>query len=407
MNHPLRAAALAGMALLSAAARAETSPYYIGGSLSVSHYSNVLGLADGQEIPAGLPYESKGDTVQSLALVGGLDQTIGRERLTGSLTWSKNKFRHNSLLDNDSYAVNLGLDWSTIGSIGGNIALRSNRDLVNYSTTERPTGEANLVTSNGADFNVHWGGTSYFSVVAGANLRTVSYSLDDYATREFRSVGGSLGLRYNVSPFTQFGLTGRRSQGKYPHLVIGGETYAYDRTDIDFSVVHELTDKIGLNAHAAWSNLDYKLSDDADFKGVTGSVRATWQPLSKVGLSFEWARDRGQELRFLLDNYASQYESGGLVSIFRLRGVYSVTPVISLDLNGSFSRQTVSVVGPFISADSHEENTQWGLGLTWAPTRTVSTGCNLSRQRTSNQIAANLNTHGSTASCYVQLTLQP
>src|SRR5687768_12256267 len=106
---------LAGM---SAGALAQVSPYYIGGSIAYGHLSNALGQADDAPLPPG--YESRSDNVTSVGLLGGVDQTIGRQRVFGDLTLRDNRYERNKLLNHRNYSVTAGIDWQTIERISGN-----------------------------------------------------------------------------------------------------------------------------------------------------------------------------------------------------------------------------------------------------------------------------------------------
>jgi len=80
---------LCSLGLTLGAVRAETSPYYIGLSESITHDSNLYRLGDGRPTPSTI--QSRGDTSFATALVGGVDQQWGRQRLTGSLNLAHNR----------------------------------------------------------------------------------------------------------------------------------------------------------------------------------------------------------------------------------------------------------------------------------------------------------------------------
>ena len=80
LRYGLVAAAAAGC-MHAALAQQGSSPYSIGVAQTFSHESNLLLVRDGQVAPQGF---SAGDTVSSTALVAGVDQSFGRQRLSGS-----------------------------------------------------------------------------------------------------------------------------------------------------------------------------------------------------------------------------------------------------------------------------------------------------------------------------------
>ena len=119
----LRAAALTSLTALSClcggAALAQRSPYYLGVSQALSYESNLYRLGDGQVLPAHL---SKSDTLSGTSLVAGIDQTISRQRVYGSANLRANRYANNKSLDNQSYGLNLALDWATVNNLSGTLS---------------------------------------------------------------------------------------------------------------------------------------------------------------------------------------------------------------------------------------------------------------------------------------------
>ena len=88
-------------------AQAETSPWYVGGALGLSHETNVYRLPEGIAPQTGT---ARSDQVTSATLLGGLDQPIGRQRLFGNVTVRQNRYSGNPQFNNTSYNGSLGLD---------------------------------------------------------------------------------------------------------------------------------------------------------------------------------------------------------------------------------------------------------------------------------------------------------
>ena len=126
-RHSLRLLLAPCLALACTAAMAQSSPYYIGVAQTLAHNSNLVALRDNQPVPAGL---SKSDTVSSTALVAGIDQPFGRQRLTGTANLSSNRYSRNSEFNSSGYALRLGLDWQTIERLSGRVSGRKNANRV-------------------------------------------------------------------------------------------------------------------------------------------------------------------------------------------------------------------------------------------------------------------------------------
>src|SRR5436190_12161308 len=75
-----------------ATASAEESPYYIGVSQAFTHDSNVLRTST-----------ARSDTISSTGVLGGLDLTLGRQHVYGSLNAQANRHKNFDTLDNTSY----------------------------------------------------------------------------------------------------------------------------------------------------------------------------------------------------------------------------------------------------------------------------------------------------------------
>lgn len=413
------AAALAGLA--AAAAHGETSPYYIGSSLSYSHQSNVLGLADGQDVNAALSqlgYTSKSDNVTSLALVGGFDQQISRQRVFGDLTLRNNQYAHNDLLNNNSYALTTGLDWQTVNRLSGTVKVRANRDLIHYSSVDQPSGQKNLISTRQADLTARLGGVTALTIEGGAGYRSVNYSDSSYDSNEYSQAYGSLGVRYWPSGTTSLGLSVRETEGKYPHFAVdaSGQPQAdnFSRQDIDLSTSIELSGATNLTARLSHTKIEYDFRQD--FSGFTGQLGVNYQATGALQLHAEFARDRGQDLRFVFvnpDAEVVQAETSSLTTVWRTNASYALTAKTALNANLSYTRRPIALNSTSLTSNTssdgegRETRRQYGIGVSWAPTRTSQVGCNLSRERRKSDTVEQLNLTSNVTSCYAQLTLQP
>ena len=103
---PATRIAAALVLLASPLAMAETSPYYIGVSQAFGHESNLYRVGGNAGLPAGAQSES--DTISTTSLVAGIDQTWGRQRLSGSGSLRASRYAKNDQLNNEGYGLNLG-----------------------------------------------------------------------------------------------------------------------------------------------------------------------------------------------------------------------------------------------------------------------------------------------------------
>src|SRR5512135_2059736 len=125
----IRIAAAAAL-MAAAAARAEVSPWYLGVLGTIEHDTNVFRVGDNQTLPAGY---SQADTVFTASVIGGLDQQISRQHLTGSMSLNSARFRNNSYLDNHGYSLKLGLDWEAAERLSGSLTASADQNLAQFN----------------------------------------------------------------------------------------------------------------------------------------------------------------------------------------------------------------------------------------------------------------------------------
>lgn len=413
MPHSLRPGALAALRPLpfaiilacSGTASAETSPYYIGVSQSFTHQDNVFRRPDG--VP-GAPIVS--DTISSTGVNGGIDQPFGRQRFFASGNAAVNKHKNQSQLDNNSYGLTAGLDWSTIERLSGTVRLNANRSLASYgddgssSTTQR-----NIQTSHQASLSARYGLGANIGLEGGAEARKVKFSASD-DQRGFKQDSANLGVRWGGSGQLSIGLSGRTSKGTYPNIQTAStptpvfETDEVDRQDLSVNVTWTPTGLSTISGRLSQTREEHSLPFRPEFKGTTGELSWDYRLTGKVGMRASFVRDTGTETTFRqvflpgplpipvpgLDPI--RVDSNRLSNSWLLNMDYELTAKIHMAAN---ARQVKSSAG-----GSTGSVTSYGLSASYAPTRTISIGCNVNRDERSGVYDAN--SYG----CSARLTLQ-
>src|SRR5262245_32904036 len=172
-------ATLAVLALAASSARAqadEPNPWYIGAGQAFTHDTNVLRAQHGTS-----------DTISSTSLLGGLDQPLGRGRLTADLNYSINRFQDQDQLNNDSYNARGKLDWATIERVSGNILAYSRQSLNRYDLSA-PQGISfkDDVRNSGIGATAQIGGPTRWTFDGGAAFDTTHHSADEEQNRNLR-----------------------------------------------------------------------------------------------------------------------------------------------------------------------------------------------------------------------------
>jgi hypothetical protein len=406
---------LAVMLLVAGAAQAQTSPWYIGAAQTFTQESNIYRLADGVATPAGV---NKSDTVSSTALLAGLDQPISRQRLYGTATLRANKYKNNDVLDNESYALNAGLDWATVERLSGNFDLSADRSLAFFNTDT----EIGLLTTKNVENSRRFAGTVRMGVVtqytaeASVEHREVDYSAAEYAARENRQTTATLGLRWRPRGTNVFGLGLRHTSGKYPRFRdLGNGTFESDgftRTGVDLSTGLEVGGASRIDARVTLGRTRYDEATQRDFSGVTGYAAWTWKPGAKLQLVTRLSRDDGQNSYFSGNPFLNGIiDYSRTTSALGVSADYAATAKIRLKTGLRVARRDLvrtlpanSVLGS--DASGSDTSTEFNFGATWEPTRSVVLGCDLGVEKRSVSGDLSLPYGARRFGCYGQIFLR-
>ena len=410
--------ALPGLLALFAgcACAQETVPYYLSLSQSFSHDSNLLRLGDFQDTPVGF---SRSESISATSLTAGIDQTFGRQRLFGSASARNNRYSKNTRYNNTGYSASLGLDWSTVERISGNLSGSASRSLQSFGadlfTTDR---SKNLETSKSLGGKVSIGLITQYSAELGFGRRDVKNSSDSRAlqSREFEQDNASLGLRWRPSAITTFGVAVSGSQGRYPKFSLASDGSfvgdRYKRQDIDFTATYRPTGASSVEGRLSQGKTTYDLNSRRDFSGLTGYIYWTWQATGKLSLNTGYSRDTGQDSYATTSpfNTPATADYSRINTAGRLQLSYAATAKLSAVLGLTYTQRDLvrTIDDPFIpqNAFGNDKTNQVSLGGRWTPTRTSLIGCDFSNERRKGSGALTQDMKSNSAACYGQITLQ-
>ena len=415
-------AALAGMACLaSLSARTawadEPNPWYVGASQVLTQKSNLFRIGRNvagteQALPAGV---SKSDLISTTALVGGIDQPIGRQRVYGSINLADNRYRHNSQLDTPSHNLNLALDWSTIERLSGSLSYADNKQQAQFNTinsTNTVEARRNIIESRQAGAVARLGLVTKLTAEAQWGHERLDYSAPEYAFREYRQDRASLGLTYRPSGLLRLGAALRQTRGEYPRFSASGPD-RFTRDDLDLSGNWEPSPVSQISTRLSMTRTRYEQDSLRNSSGPTGYVRWDWHPTVRLRLRTDLARDFGQS------GYATDFGALGIGvvdysrtrTIWRLRADQELSAKITL--NASLSQVHRALVNTAATSTStlgvsrgSDATVLASLGIRWAPTRNSSLGCDLGhdQRRTSSVLSTQMS--ATVLACSGQLTLQ-
>lgn len=404
--------------LAAAAAQAQTSPWYLGTALSVNHDNNLLRLGREQPPPSG---ESQADTVTSLALVGGLDQPVGRQRFTGSVTLRDNRFERNEKYNNQSYNGALGWQWSSVNRLSGSLSAGASRNLSTFNAdgvgvlTQR-----NYETSKGLNGSLSLGVVTEWSLELGGGTRTVRNSLEDplVRSRDYDQDDASVGVAWRPSSLLNLGLAVREVHGAFPRFRSNNGVDEEDRfkqQQLEFTTQWQAGGASVLDLRLSSGDTGYETNAARDFNSTSGSVGWAWQPLGRLRINSRLSRDDGR------DNYPSSIlgfipitiTDRRTVDTLRVQADWEVSGKVALSSSLQQSRRSVERDRFFLSGNPATDTetgvdttTIFTLSARWAPLRNAVVGCELRDERRAASGTVTTDLRGTSFSCYTQLTLQ-
>ena len=370
-------AALASIAALAQPVQAQTddaAPFYVGGSVGVSHVSNVFRQAN----------TDNSDTVVSTGLLGGLDQRFGRQHLTVDGSLQHNRYSANSSLNNQSYTLRAALAWQTIGNLSGTLSATSSRSLADFNVGGgvTPIFEKNTERNDEYTAIARLGMATRYSLEGGWTHKRRNFSAAAYDRFIYRQNTGQLGLYAMPGGNVKLGLVARHTKGQHPRypilflgIPIGAAANDYTRNDIDFTTNWSTGGSSTLNTRLSRSRVENSLSSPGirDFSGTTGSVGRNWRPTAKIQLGLQYSRDTGQETA------ASTVDVNRIYTSWRLNGSYALTAKLGLNANASRNGSRRDADSGAQLTDAFDNDKVYGVGLRWAFSRGLSLSCQYNR----------------------------
>jgi hypothetical protein len=367
---------------LSGAAHADLEPYSFGASETVQHQSNVGRTPDASR---------QADWLSTTELTAGVDQPLGRDRLSASASLDLNRYKNRGDLDANGYNALGQFDWSTIGDLSGSLGGSSRRRQYFYGLDGEIPGSTttvtthNLETDNRVFANAQIGGPSRWVLFAGADASQRLFSSSVFDSSEERQWSAHGGTSYSTSPDLSFGLTGSLTRGLYPHFMIGDQRDDFNLKSLSLTSKWQVSGVSALDASVGYTHADYTGQSPSKF--VNGALNWTWTPPSHISVALGLSRDSD----------ADTAASGGVAANNNLTGrainnvghvlvTYALTAKTSLVANAQYTQRRYSntVVPTFTdgAVGLNGTNRTWVIGLTahFQPTRTTDVGCGASRE---------------------------
>lgn len=411
----LGSAAPLALLLAAAGAAAQTSPWYVGASQTVTHESNLYRLGDGVATPAGI---SKSDLVSSTALLAGLDQPVGRQRVYADLTLRASRYRENGDLDNDGHSLRAGIDWETIGRLSGTVEVSADRRLARFDTDT----EIGVQTRRNVEDDTRFfaeaklGVVTEYTAVVSLEHRERKFSAPEYDRRENRQTTGTASLRWRPQGGTMLGVGLRHTEGRYPRFDTGDDgafvADNYTRDGVDLLGSYESGGASRYEARVTLGRTRFDINSQRDTSGATGQASWTWRPGGRLSTITRLVRDTGQDAYVsgspLIDGVI---DTSRTTTTLSLGARYEFSAKIQLRADLAYARRDLVRTLPptaLISADARgrDNTTQLSLGATWTPTRALVIGCDAGHETRSADGVLSLPYSADRLGCYAQFFLR-
>jgi hypothetical protein len=420
---PVALAAL--LALAGSSALAQTSPWFVGCLLTITHDDNLLRLGEGQPPLAG---QSRSDAVRSAALIGGLDQSFGRQRLQANLTLRQNRFDRNDRFDNESYSGSLALEWATVNGLSGQLGASRSRALSTFNAeVVGLLAQRNFETTEAADATLRLGLVTAWSLeLTGATRRTRN-SLDQPTVQAQNLDQDSAAFGVAWRPGSAFGatLSARESRGRYPTFRSVNGRFEDDRFEqhgVELSAGWQPSGASRLEARIGIGQTQYPRGGDRDFDSVSGSLNGTWRPTGKLTATTGLSRERGQDnyptfvrapVGFFLVELPAVQANLRTTDTLRAQLEWAASAKLGVSTAVQYARRDVNARTRTVlddvlrfSADGVDQTIIVTLGGRWSATRWAQLGCDLrhEKRRATGNVTAGLT--GTSLSCSLQATLR-
>lgn len=401
------------------------APYYIGAGLGLSYDSNISRQSSG----------GTSDTWTSLSLLGGVNQTFGRQRLYLDGNIADNRYQDSKSLNNTSYGLNTGLNWETVGSLSGNVRYGLAQSLANQALAGTSSSNRNSQKTQLVGTSARYAMNSRVALEGGYQHRRVDYSLDVFAPLENTQNVANVGVVFGLSGLLTMGVGARASKTDTPRYDALGADEA-DRKDIDLTLSWSPSGLSTINGRLSASKEDHTRATASNFSGVTGALSWDYRPSGRLNFNTSFSRDTGSESRFL--GFASAPTTGtgtgstgstgsistgagstgtGTTSTATATEIYRLTNTLSASatyqLTGKISstafvsRGRASVVGNGVNTAAGTDTlTSYGLGATYLPTRNVSLSCRLGHEGRSTNSALSSSYSANTLGCLANVYLR-
>ena len=359
----------------SAAAVAETSPWYIGVNQAFGYMSNLYS-SQTNELASGL---------STTSIVGGFDQPVGRQRFYGSGNFGYNYFFNEEArsLNSNSYGLNLGWDWETIGRLSGTARLSASQSLVYYNIAGAPDlQQKNIQNVSQAELTGRYGISPDLGLNLGYTYRRVNFSAADYADQEYNQNGVNVGLSYGSNSIWNFGAGFRFTRTDYPFYPRPRSRELGDQGDgknFDLTAKWIPNGLSTVDIRLSYSDITYDYNTSRDFNGFNGALTWSWRPTGKIQSQLSFVGEPGYASTFYaFEGLPVQIDNSRFARTVRWNLTYLATAKTTFTAGVILTKDYLTQTIFGVTHDGSDLVTVGSLGVSYTPTRNSQLSCNFS-----------------------------
>jgi hypothetical protein len=393
---------------LTGTVASEPNPYYLGVRQAFTHESNVNRSPNGRS-----------DNYSTTSLFGGFDQPIGRQRVFGRAAVGLNRYQKEDQLDNTSYDVSAGLDWSTIERLSGNLNVAFSQSLAAPAVIGVvPDQRRNIATTQSIDAAVRWGGASLLTLEGRAGYSNIDYSLPEYQSSESKQSRASIGLYYRPGGPLRLGVAARftraESPASGPNVTPAVLANTAESRNLDFTANYDVSGQVSAGGRISYTRQTNSAITAADFSGLTGDLTVGYRPTGKLTFNLYAARDVGSNSNqftttqsFLVGTTLITTRRTEVVEVSQVTNsaglgvAYAATGKVTANAGVRYAR--AKLVSQTV-ADSTDVLKSAYLGANWEVARNVLVACNLARDERDVSGSVNYSYTSTSVGCLAQYT---
>ena len=344
--------------------------------------------------PQGDPIVS--DWISTTALLGGLNEQVGRGRVLVNGELDIDRFRRQNQLDSVAHTLSLEGDWATVGDLSGELGHTDSAQLFRYSPTQYIAQTSKNTLETRTSFaHVHLGVVSRLTLNLTVDGLDQTYSAPAYQFEDLTRWRNQAQLAYQVAGDLSLSLAYARTHGAYPNYSqtldpASGDLVSspddFHRRDLILGASYNPGGASRLNFQVGRAHEQHSALSERSYSSWNGLGEWAWTPTGRSRLTLDLSRDNDTGSADVY-GLGLPLSSTDVTRRTTLTGkfAYDLTGKIQLTANATLARRqldtTAVLDGASLPDQASDRLTQFTLGMNYQVTRTVQLGCSATREQ--------------------------